>query len=198
MLFASSSCEKLVEVPIDKIDSEYISTTEGGLKAAVVGLYNLHRSNYFPSGTETGAQNNNFFYVATDLGHVRAVLDWVYTTERFHAQEGALSYIWPNYYKTIERCNVVIASAANINMDQTKKDVLIAEARAIRAELYLDLLTMYDNIVLKTEPSKAEDIGKVSYKSADSKDVYKVIDNDLDFAIAKLPWTVESGRLGWS
>lgn len=189
-----TSCDDfLKETPIDKISSEYVYTTEDGLVSGVTSLYNMQRENNFPTGSNDGLIENTLFYIGTDLGHNRTFFD-PYGSNHNAVSFGKMKWVIP--YRIIDRCNAIIAYAKDIKMDEQKKDKLVAQARAIRAELYLDLLSTYDNIVLKTEPSTSDNISGFQYKPADSKEVYKVIDSDLDFAISKLDWVAQPGRYG--
>lgn len=194
ILVIGTSCNDFLnETPIDKISSEYVYTTEAGLQSGVAALYNLQRENNFPTGSNQGLIENALFYIGTDLGHNRTFFD-PYGPNHNAVSFGKEKWVIP--YRIIDRCNAIIANAEAVDMDSQKKDKLIAQARAIRAELYLDLISTYDNIVLKTEPTTSDNISSFEYKPADPKDVFKVIDSDLDFAISKLDWVVSPGRYG--
>lgn len=189
----STSCESLLEEEVkDQISSDYVFTTEEGLEAGVTAIYNLQRQNNFPTGIgNTGFDINSFFYIATDLGLVRTYFDPYGPGHNATLLE---PHKWTIPYQIIDRCNALIKHSVDIEMDQEKKDILIAQMRAIRGELYLDLITMFDNILLITEPFESGT--KIIYEPANPTDVYTFIDADLDFAISKLDWTVESGRYG--
>lgn len=101
---------------------------------------------------------------------------------------------WANYYKAIYRCNVLLQNINNTTWeDESLKAPYIAEARFIRAYMYFDLVRLFGNIPLLTEPS-AENIPQ-----ADPVDVYTVIAEDLLYAtenIENQPYSaVEAGRI---
>ncbi|MCR8667883.1 RagB/SusD family nutrient uptake outer membrane protein [Aestuariibaculum sp. M13] len=185
------SCDDLLEeTPIDVIDSEFLST-EAGLESGITGLYNLMRELYYPAGTDAPIQASGFFRIATDLGIARIASSWAYDPSQYSPTSIGPTGKWNQLYLIIERCNVIIAKAEGIDMDQNKKDKLVAQARAMRAEVYMEAYTIYNNIVLKTEPNTA-----VEYVPADPADIWALVNSDLDFAISKLDWTAESGRYG--
>jgi len=193
------SCKKnlLTETPIDHIAADYVLTTESGLNSGVTGLYNLMRGVNFPEGTGGPFLSDAIFRVATDLGLSRVTLDLAYDPNRY-TPGGQVdgTQKWTPLYAIVERCNAIIAAAPDINMDQTKKDVLIAQVRAFRAETYMNLLTIYGNIVFKEEPTTADNIKSFKYEAADPAAVWALINADLDFAISKLAWSVPAGRYG--
>lgn len=196
LLMINSSCQDfLLEEPIDAIDNGYIYSTADGLEVGVNALYNLQRKNNFPAGYSSGMKANVFFMVGTDCGLNR-------TWHRPYGPSemtpiGFPKEKWTVPYQIIDRANAIIINARSVNMDTDKKNELVAQARAIRGELYLDLIRMYDNILLDTiatTPENYED--PIEYVPADPVEVFKLIDADLDFAIEHLPWQVETGRYG--
>ncbi len=195
LLFLNTSCEDfLKEESIDEISEEYVYTTEDGLQVAVYALYNYMRINNFPTDYSDGLKANAFFMVGTDLGLTRTWFDpygTVHTATAFPDDK------WTVPYKIIDRANAIITNAPKINMDSDTRDNLVAQARAIRGELYFDLIRMYDNILLDTIATTPENaFDPVTYEVADPAKVYELIDSDLDFAIAHLDWVVPSGTYG--
>lgn len=190
----TSSCnEFLHETPIDKISSEYVYTTKEGLEDGVTALYNLLRDDNFRNDYDAALRENSLFYIGTDLGHNRTFFD-PYGPDQNAVSFGAKK--WEISYRIIDRCNAIVESADAVDLDAQIRDNIVAQARAIRAEVYFDLIRIYDNIVLKTEATTSGNIENFEYKPANPADVYKVIDDDLDYAISKLDWVVEPGRYG--
>lgn len=61
-----------------------------------------------------------------------------------------VQYLWRDFYQTIKACNVVIDRVPLIDMDETLKKHLVAEARFFRAMMYFDLVRMFGDVqVLK-------------------------------------------------
>ncbi|TXK36691.1 RagB/SusD family nutrient uptake outer membrane protein, partial [Pontibacter qinzhouensis] len=92
---------------------------------------------------------------------------------------------WRDYYRAIYRCNMLLSKLDQIewgnNADQ--RQVVESEARFLRAYLYFDMVRLWGNIPLLTEPS-AENLPQ-----ANPEEVYKVIAEDLKFAAENLPAT---------
>lgn len=102
---------------------------------------------------------------------------------------------WAKYYAGIYRCNVLLTKMDQIDWagSEDLRPVYESEARFIRAYLYFDLIRLFGNIPLLTEPS-AENIPQSS-----QEEVYTVIAQDLQFAatnMPEIPYTdVDSGRV---
>jgi len=92
---------------------------------------------------------------------------------------------WTNYYKAIYRCNILIGKMDQIDWstDPEAKGMYEAETKFLRAFLYFDMVRLWGNIPLIIEPTK-DDVAQ-----ADPADVYKLIAEDLKFAVENLPAT---------
>lgn len=89
---------------------------------------------------------------------------------------------WKSYYAGLFRCNTLITQVDNVDWSsEAKKNRILGEARAIRAFLYFDMVRLWGNIPLFTEPSNE------NREQADPKDVYAVIFSDLKFAMENIP-----------
>jgi hypothetical protein len=90
---------------------------------------------------------------------------------------------WKQYYYGIYRCNVLLSKLDEISWgdDAALKDQYAAETRFIRAVAYFDLVRLFENVVLLTAPS----IENLPQSHPD--DVYKLIAEDLKFAVENLP-----------
>lgn len=85
---------------------------------------------------------------------------------------------WKVYYAGIFRCNKLITSDADITWENEANHArIMAECRALRAIMYFDMVRLWGNIPLFTEPSND------NREQADPKDVYALIFDDLRFAI---------------
>lgn len=88
---------------------------------------------------------------------------------------------WKVYYAGVFRCNTLIKAEPDITWESERNHTrIMAECRAIRAILYFDMVRLWGNIPLFTEPSNE------NREQADPKDVYAIIFDDLRYAIDNL------------
>lgn len=92
---------------------------------------------------------------------------------------------WKTYYAAIYRANLLLKNLGKVDWkgQEALSKIYEAEAKFIRAYCYFDMVRLWGNIPLLTEPS-AENIPQ-----ANPDDVYKQIAEDLKFAAANLPAT---------
>ncbi|MEQ8471355.1 MAG: RagB/SusD family nutrient uptake outer membrane protein [Marinoscillum sp.] len=184
----------LEEVPVDNIYSDYIYSSEEGLEVGVNALYNRMRVYNFPAFEGAALQSNVFFYVAHDLGHTRT---WHRPYGENHTPGGFTDTKWVVAYNIIDKANALITGARFLEGDQDEIDVQVAQARAIRGELYFDLIRMYGKILLDTIATTPENaFDSVTYVPADEDAVFDLITSDFDFAIDNLSYNEGHGRYG--
>ncbi|MDR0962363.1 MAG: RagB/SusD family nutrient uptake outer membrane protein [Mediterranea sp.] len=89
---------------------------------------------------------------------------------------------WKSYYAAIYRCNSLIAREEQIAWsDPTVRGTYMGECRALRAIFYFDMVRLWGNIPLFTEPINE------NLPQANPDDVYAVIFDDLKYAAANIP-----------
>lgn len=196
MAFTLISCSSFLEEEVlDEISVDYIYTSPEGLEVGVNALYNRMRLYNYPSGDNSTLQSNVFFLAATDLGLHRTWFTPYGTTA--HTPSNFPADKWKNAYSIIDKASAIIVSARSVAMEETAKNNLVAQARVIRGELYLDLIRMYGTILLDTVPTTPQNINEpIVYEAATEEAVFGVINADLDFAVAHLDWQVPTGRYG--
>lgn len=103
---------------------------------------------------------------------------------------------WGDHYQGIFRANTLLQKLPEVEMDAAEKARFVAEAKALRATYYFNLVRMFRNIPLILEPLSTGDIYNIT--QADPAAVYSQIEADLNEAIPDLPPTVnlatEAGR----
>ena len=103
---------------------------------------------------------------------------------------------WSDHYQGIFRANILLQKLPNVSMDAAEKARFTAEAKALRATYYFNLVRMFKNIPLLLEPVSTADIYDVT--QATPAAVYTQIEKDLTEAISNLPASVnlatEAGR----
>lgn len=103
---------------------------------------------------------------------------------------------WSDFYQGIFRANILLQKLPGTNMDAGEKARFVAEAKALRATYFFNLVRMFKNIPLLLETVSASDIYNVTQASPTA--VYTQIEKDLTEAIPNLPSSVvpatEAGR----
>jgi len=95
-----------------------------------------------------------------------------------------MSNVWSGCYQMINRANVVISQAPNVTDNLDVRDVSIGEAEFLRAWAYFELVTMWGDVPIYTDPVLS--ITDFKGKSP-AADVYTLIISDLTDAASKLP-----------
>jgi len=95
-----------------------------------------------------------------------------------------MTSVWNGTYQMINRANLVISTGPNINDNVALRDITVGEGEFLRAWAYFELVTMWGDVPLYTEPvASASD-----YKGkSPAADIYSLIISDLTDAAAKLP-----------
>ena len=90
---------------------------------------------------------------------------------------------WGGYYNGIYRCNELITREDGIQWNETGslRNQYMAECRAIRAFLYFDLVRQFNRVPLLTIPTDE------NIPQSEPAEVYKLIFDDLKFAIENIP-----------
>lgn len=101
-----------------------------------------------------------------------------------------------DYYRGIARANVLILKVPLANFDEAKKARFLAEARTLRAFYYFQLVNLFANVPLITEPIATSNAFNVPQSSP--AEIYPFIEAELLASLDDLPTTVtgiETGRL---
>ncbi|THU36893.1 RagB/SusD family nutrient uptake outer membrane protein [Niastella caeni] len=194
-----ASCKKgFVDVtPQGQFLSDFYYANQDQAYSALVAVYDPLRKNsggfenmlaLMNSGSDdhyTGGGNS------TDGTQLQAFSNYTMTANLM-----AGSY-WNDPYQGIFRANVLLKKLPNVPMDDNLKARFAAEAKALRAFYYFNLVRMFRNIPLLLEPLTASNMYQV--EQAKPEDVYTQIEKDLTEAITDLPATIaaatEAGRL---
>lgn len=197
-LLSLGSCSLETEPLTQVTDSNFYSTTDDAYKA-LVGCYDGLQiatgaagqgipvvSEVFSDDCFGGTGNADSYNFAAmdefDISRAPSFVDLFNTN-------------WIAYYKAIYRCNVLLSKMDQIDWqgDETLRNTYESETRFIRAYTYFEMVRLWGNIPLLTEPS-TENIPQ-----ANPEDVYAVIAEDLQFAANNLPDaaynTVDAGRV---
>jgi starch-binding outer membrane protein, SusD/RagB family len=97
-----------------------------------------------------------------------------------------MSNVWTGCYQMINRANLVLSKAPEINDDVTLRDRLVGEAKFLRGWAYFELVSQWGDVPLykETVTSPTGFQGK-----SPAADIYAFIIEDLTDAVQKLPAT---------
>lgn len=160
-------------------DGMQVATGIGGLSYPVASM--VLSDNFF-GGTGNA---DGFGFQAVDE----------FDLSRSPSDQNLYGNLWSAYYRAIYRCNVLINKMDQINWEGNEdlRSTYESEARTIRAYLYFQMVKLWGNIPLLTEPT-TENIPQAA-----PEEVYTVIAEDLSFAAENLPAVsydqVEAGRI---
>ncbi len=199
-LLINFSCGKdfLDETAYTDVTLDYIYTTPEGLNAALVGLYQVHRSLYNSNFGES--QRAIIMAAKSDLTVVRAgqialwaQLRWGHSPDGYQGQ--LLHAFWKHYYKVIDRSNAIIKNAELSEDLNDEMRILLSEAKVLRAEAYFTLFRMFNNIYVTTEPTSPENaFNKINEKSSENE-IFELIESDLEYAEKYLDWVNTPGKV---
>ncbi len=183
LLFTLQSCEKFLEEElVSDVSSGTYYTTEAGLEDAIDGTYSWLKPFYGPEiGFTMTAFGTDIFTNGSDGGHKRIN----FYDGSFNATESFVNQAWRDWYKGINQANAVINRSAEVEMDEAKKTLRLAEVRWLRAFFYFDIVRTYGDAHLSLEETEGVE---VEANRTPASEIYtQAIIPDLEFAIANLP-----------
>lgn len=184
VLFTIAACsENFLQVsPVDqKVVEEFYQTPEDAFEGLVAAYDVLQEGGYGHILLMTEiASDNSFAGGGKSDGFGLLRWDW------FEAQNDQNAAAWEKYFRGIYRSNVVLSKLEEVNWgkQQELQNKYEAEARFLRAYYYFDLVRLFENVPLITQPLEA---GQYDQPQASPDSVYKQIAVDLKFAIENLP-----------
>lgn len=106
---------------------------------------------------------------------------------------GNVAAFWAANYMGIRRANEIIANVPNIEMDAEKSKRYVAEAKFIRALMYLNLTMTFRDVPLILEP---QEISEADVAKSPKAEITAQILSDLNAIIPDLPDVIPSGERG--
>jgi hypothetical protein len=155
----------------------------GGTYANKIGPLNAASDDCYAGGASNGSDMNTW---------------QVWNNYTLDAGVGPQTEFWNRNYTGIYRANVLLTKLGTVpGLSDALKARYTAEAKMLRAYYYFDLLRLFKNIPMFTEPIPTAEI--FNQLQAKPEDVYAQIEKDLNEAIPDLPNTVpkatEGGRM---
>lgn len=188
LLLSVASCNVLDQTPISDITLDKAFENESDLKAAVIGVYNRLA---LESTTASQEMPLRFLY----NGEYRADSYMSRNAAYRPASLGNFDNVWPwanwqNYHASLRAANEALAYGKNIPdarfSSVREKNRLFGEAYFLRAFIYFNLVRVWENVVLRTEPITDAN-GDFTGQQASPAAVLKQIEADLLQAAQLLP-----------
>lgn len=160
--------------------------TQGDAWRALIGCYDGYR--------QTSSNPTVGFFVASEVmgvecfggtgtgdGRNYQVIDRFDSSES-SSDQNIYEGDWARYYEGIYRCNELIKYESQIKWtDETVRQTYMGECHALRAIMYFDLVRWFGNVPLLTVATQD------NVPQAAPADVYKLIFEDLQYAIDNIP-----------
>jgi starch-binding outer membrane protein, SusD/RagB family len=182
----------LSEVPSDFVAPENFYRNQADAISAVTSAYATFIDLPSPLGNADYMGRNTSMLIEYPTEMVTSRLSA--TNERsligtyhtqFNSTHAYLQSTWQAAYSGINRANTVIDRVPGIDMDATRRDQVVGEAKFLRAMHYYILAGLFGGVPLKLEPTTS--IGGATLARASAKDTWAQIQKDLTEAAAVLP-----------
>jgi hypothetical protein len=174
------ACQKLDLPPTDRpTDATFWQQSSDAANVLTTAYENLYNSEYF-FFNETLSDNA---YNKSDVNgsNARNIAEGAYGTN-----QQRVTNEWSYHYSGIRKCNQLLANIDKIStLDASLKTRYIAEARALRAYQYFQLLTWYGDVPLVTTEISVSDAAGLT--RAPRAEVLDFVLKELDAAAADLP-----------
>ena len=141
---------------------DFLYSSSDGIANAVVGLYSLNREPYqrdwFNGAIPLILQAKSDIAAGFD-GEISLFSNcyWGCGLDGDYGTEAAYGYFWGHNYRIIDITNSIIKGAEELIQSGNSSDELIknlSEAKVFRAHSYFTLYRLFNNIYIKTEPTK--------------------------------------------
>jgi hypothetical protein len=117
-----------------------------------------------------------------------------YANFTFAPTDARFSRVWNFTYTTINRANTVIDEVSKMDIDETKKQAYIGEAKFLRALSYFNLVRLFGGVPLKIRATT--NLDEAYAGRATVEEIYALIVQDLKDAEAGLPPVREASQRG--
>src|SRR5690606_21819126 len=191
MIISSCSIDVLEETPLDFLAPENAYQNIEGVRQGITGLHFSVRDMYFnadnqdPLAIMSGSLGTDLAFHGENPGGNRKLVNY---QSEMTSENAQFTYFWERSYQIIQRANVLI-EGINVTDDaiwtnEAQKNEYLAEARFFRAWIYRFLVPLYGDVPLVTETIKSV---KTDFVRTPKEEVYQLMEEDLNFAVANLP-----------
>ena len=191
----------LTEVPTDFVSPQNFYRTEGDALSALTAAYATFVD--LPSPLENAAYFGRNLMMLIEYPTEVSTSRLSASNERsliggYHAQFSSshpyVLSVWQAAYSGINRANAVIDNVPHIEMDPTRRDQIVAQAKFLRAQHYYWLAGLFGGVPLKLESTQTIEGATVARSTA--AETWAQIETDLKDAAAVLPASWSSNDWG--
>jgi len=193
MIVFLGACDVLDVKPYHSIPAEEAITNAQQAESAIFGCYDA-----LQSGGYYGLNYMIFGDLPADnLTHVGVTVTWgEFDNNNILADNGLVESTWASIYGVLNRVNNAIYNIPLIDaakMSDEAKDLALAELQFLRALAHYDLMRLFGPVPVRTQPAGTDEQSLNPARNPIGE-VLSSVNNDLDFAIGKLPGNVIRGR----
>ena len=202
-LTAATGCHDdfLTENPSDFVAPQNFYRNEADANSALTAAYATFVDLQSPLGNSDYVGRNLWMLVEyptetvtsrLSAGNERSLIGNFNT--QFSSSHAYLETVWQAAYSGINRANTVIARVPAIDMDATRRDQIVAQAKFLRALHYYWLAGLFGGVPLRLEETQS--ILQPNLGRATAAETYAQIEKDLTDAAAVLPKSWPSTDFG--
>lgn len=188
--------------PTDSVTALDVFNTPSGVRAYFNGIYRNMRRQWSNLDNTVGGNDDTYGYNSVNLMRENKGLDIVnpggwyqfdYRQENREPTYRRTRWLWAFFYEHINQLNVLLEGVEGASFSQAEKTAFAAEARALRAYMYFELIREFQHSITKdpnapgvplyTEPTSIQNTGK---GRGTVQQVYDLINEDIAFATANL------------
>lgn len=194
-LFGAMACTDLEPKLYSSLTTGNAYSTESDINAALAGLY----GDLNPYPGDAWQYYGGYLVMttdyATDMGFSTAAGDPTKLSQMTYDDNNRyFRYNYQMAYQVVTNANILIKNVADVNIDDTKKAQIIAQAKFLRALAYRDLTDAFGPVPFVTEPvdlSQAKDA-----ELTPVEEITEYLCNDLKECVNVLPksWEVEKTK----
>jgi len=178
-----NSCTDLDERPYTFIDPDNFYKNETQLDQGLMGVYNRFRrmaGDYtYIMRIECCTDFGQPCYTKEDCPQINCWYDIN------NASTSTFKNLWSRAYQVINSANTILARGEGVDMDETHKMQLFAQARFLRAYTYFILVRIYGGVPIPTSYTKGLEGLKIPRETVET--VYEYVIDDLEYCEQNLP-----------
>ncbi|MFT3682240.1 MAG: RagB/SusD family nutrient uptake outer membrane protein [Ferruginibacter sp.] len=168
----------------------------GGIEQQVFALYASQKESSAFGGIMWQALHNFRADDSEKGSDLTDGADWVASFDNFKYDKDhwCTNTYWDDHYSIINRANTILQLADSLDLSDPNTEIYRAEARFMRAYMYFDMVRVFGEVPLID--FRVYEASQAVVKKGTVPEINKFIEDDLLFAIEKLPGVWESKYLG--